>query len=105
MNTYKITIIGFGITGMLLLAILNKNSINLSNICIIDPYYDGGNLLRLYGDVISNTPFSKAVNALKMIDSNYTIPEEYANYDLNKTTPLSILAHMIKDFIKPNILL
>lgn len=97
---YDYTIIGYGITGMLVLAILQANNIDLSKVCVIDPYFDGGALLRDYGNVISNTPFSKCINALKLIKPEYVIPEEYRIYDETKTTPLYILAHIIKDFTK-----
>lgn len=101
---YEITIVGCGITGMLVLSILDKHKFDLSKVCIIDPYFDGGNLIRLYGTVISNTPLIKTVNALKLIDSEYILPEEYSSYDINKTTPLYIIAQIIKDFTKPLLL-
>ena len=97
---YEYTIIGYGVTGMIVLAILHANNINLSKVCVIDPYFDGGSLMRDYGDVISNTPFSKCINALKLIKLDYTIPEEYTVYDESKTTPLYILANILKDFTK-----
>ena len=97
MKTYDITIIGFGITGMLVLAILKSN--NIHNICIIDPYFDGGDLMRLWGDVISNTPLEKAINALQLINPNYVLPAQY-NYDITKITPLYILVHIVKDFVR-----
>ena len=98
---YDITIIGYGITGMLVLAILQQNQCDLSKICVIDPYFDGGNLLRLYGNVISNTPLQKTINALKLINPDYILPERFSNYDVNKTTPLYILVHMIKELVNP----
>ena len=98
---YDITIIGYGITGLLVLAILQQNQCDLSKICVIDPYFDGGNLLRLYGNVISNTPLQKTINALKLINPDYILPERFSNYDVNKTTPLYILVHMIKELVNP----
>lgn len=97
---YEYTIIGYGVTGMIVLAILHANSIDLSKVCVIDPYFDGGSLMRDYGGVISNTPFSKCINALKLIKPDYTIPEEYKIYDESKTTPLYVLANILKDFTK-----
>lgn len=91
---YDIAIIGYGITGMLALAILQENY----KICVIDPHFDGGNLMRLYGDILSNTPLSKTINGLKLIDPNYVLPEAYQNYDIDKITPLSVIAQIIKDF-------
>ena len=92
---YDIAIIGYGITGMLALAILQKEKYK---ICLIDPHFDGGNLMRLYGDVLSNTPLSKTINGLKLIDPNYVLPEKYQIYDIDKITPLYIIAQIIKDF-------
>ena len=100
MKAYDITIVGFGITGMLVLAILNQNKFDISKIAVIDPYFDGGNLMRDYGDVISNTPLSKTVNALKLINPNYELPEEYKIYDINSITPLHVCAEIIQDFVK-----
>lgn len=97
---YDIAIIGYGITGMLTLAILQQSGFNLSKVCVIDPYYDGGALMREYGNVISNTPLSKLITALQSIKPEYTIPEEYSSYDVNKITPLYILTNIIKDFTK-----
>ena len=97
MKTYDITIIGFGVTGMLLLAILKKEQ--FQNICIIDPYFDGGDLIRLWGDVLSNIPLQKSIDALKLIDPNYTLQQDL--YDPTKITPLHVVAHMVKNFTKP----
>lgn len=97
---YDITIVGFGITGMLLLSILNQHNIDISKIAIVDPYFDGGNLLRSYGNVISNTPLSKTIQALKLIDPNFTIPDEYTQYDPNCITPLHVCVELIQLTIK-----
>lgn len=97
---YDYTIIGYGVTGMLVLAILQANNVDLSKVCVIDTYFDGGALLRDYGSVISNTPLSKCIDGLKLISPEYTIPEEYKHHDLSKTTPLRIISNIIKDFTK-----
>jgi hypothetical protein len=97
---YNYTIIGYGVTGMIVLAILHANNVDLSKVCIIDPYFDGGALMRDYGNVVSNTPFSKCINALKLIKPEYVLPDEYKIYDESKTTPLYVLAHIIRDFTK-----
>ena len=98
---YDITIIGYGITGMLVLAILQQHSIDLSKVCVIDPYFDGGNLIRSWGHVISNTPLSKTVNALKLINPDYILPEHFSTYDINKTTPLWVLVQIVRDITNP----
>ena len=96
MEKYDIAIVGYGITGMIVLAILQHKLPNV-RVAVVDPYFDGGALMREYGDVISNTPLLKAINALKLIDPNY---ENTTNYDINKTTPLFVLVNLLKDFIK-----
>jgi pyruvate/2-oxoglutarate dehydrogenase complex dihydrolipoamide dehydrogenase (E3) component len=99
MEKYDIAIVGYGITGMIVLAILQNKLPNV-RVAIIDPYFDGGALIREYGNVISNTPLVKLINALKLLDLSYEIPSEYSNYNVNETTPLYVLVHIIKDLIK-----
>jgi hypothetical protein len=101
MNNYDITIIGYGITGMLTLAILQETNYNLNNVCIIDPHFDGGSLIREYGSVISNTPLVKTISALQLINPEYKLPEEYSAYDVNSITPLYVVANIISNFTKP----
>jgi pyruvate/2-oxoglutarate dehydrogenase complex dihydrolipoamide dehydrogenase (E3) component len=101
MKNNDITIIGFGVTGMLVLAILNQHKFDCSKIAIVDPYFDGGNLIRQYGDVLSNTPLLKTINALKLINPNYELPDEYKHYDVNVITPLHVCVELIQDIIKP----
>jgi len=93
---YDILIIGGGVTGLLAYAAFEKE---VSNIAIIDPYFDGGDLIQKYGSIQSNTPLSKTVNALKLLDPTY----EYNNndYPLDKTAPLYIHTQLIQDFVKP----
>ena len=91
---YDILIIGGGVTGLLVLSSLQKE---VSKIAIIDPYFDGGDLIQKYGGVQSNTPLSKTVNALKLLDPSY----DYSELPLDKTAPLYVHAKLIQDFIKP----
>jgi len=80
---YDILIIGGGISGLLAYSALKE-----TNIAIIDPYFDGGDLIQKYGSVQSNTPLSKTINALKLLEPSY----EYINNDYpeDKTAPLYI---------------
>lgn len=91
---YDILIIGGGITGLLAYSALKE-----TNIAIIDPYFDGGDLIQKYGSVQSNTPLSKTVNALKLLDPTY----EYKNNDYpeDKTAPLYIHTQLVQEFVKP----
>jgi hypothetical protein len=58
MKSYDVCIIGFGAAGMLALSLLPT-----LNICIIDPYFDGGDLFRKWHSVESNTKLIKVVDA------------------------------------------
>lgn len=98
---YDITIIGCGITGMLTLAILQQHQVDISKVCIIDPYFDGGNLTRSYGSTISNTPLIKTINGLKLINPEYVLPEQFLKYDTAKTTPLWVLTQIIRTVVNP----
>jgi len=96
---YDILVIGAGITGLLVVASLQKNG--LTNIGIIDPYFNGGDLIHKYGLVNSNTPLQKTVNGLKLIDPNYEPPSDYdLTFDKTKTAPLYIHTQLIQDFVK-----
>ena len=94
MKLYDICIIGGGTAGMLALSMLPD-----VNICIIDPYFDGGDLFRRWHSVESNTRLEKTVSALRLIDPDYSVPEKYKNYALEKTTPLYVCANLLKDFV------
>jgi len=93
---YDILIIGGGVTGLLAYSALEKE---VSSIAIIDPYFDGGDLIQKYGSLQSNTALSKTVNALKLLDPKY----EYKNNDYpeDKTAPLYIHTQLVQDFVKP----
>lgn len=92
---YDILIIGGGVTGLLAYYALEKE---VSNIAIIDPYFDGGDLIQKYGSVQSNTPLLKTINALKLLEPSYQYNDEYPE---DKTAPLYIHTQLIQDFIKP----
>ena len=92
---YDILIIGGGVTGLLAYYALEKE---VSNIAIIDPYFDGGDLIQKYGSVQSNTPLLKTINALKLLEPSYQYNGEYPE---DKTAPLYIHTQLIQDFIKP----
>lgn len=91
---FHIIIVGGGVTGLLALASLMKEGIK--NIAIIDPSFHGGDLIQKYGLVQSNTPIQKTINALKLLDPNYSIP----SIILENTAPLYIHTQLIQDFVK-----
>jgi hypothetical protein len=70
------SIIGFGISGMILFLELMKSNTDYNSICLIDPNWLGGDLVLKYGSVMSNTPWSKTRKVL----SNY----EFAEHAIKK---------------------
>jgi cation diffusion facilitator CzcD-associated flavoprotein CzcO len=63
----KACIIGAGVTGLSLLLMLTKADIDPKEITIIDPHYTCGDLGFRWGQVQSNTPWSKTVDALNEV--------------------------------------
>jgi hypothetical protein len=89
---YKYIIIGSGVTGLLLLLVLaTKGSIEPNTICVIDPYFDGGDMMRKWGSVQSNTPWSKTFLSIQKISPTIT-----SSLPQTSTTPL----HEIPNFLR-----
>jgi len=86
-------IVGAGITGLLLLLLLQDAGADLSKVTIVDPFYDGGDLARKWGPVLSNTPWSKTVTALTTQCPSLTIG---SSTDPTSNTPLIEIAHLIR---------
>ena len=84
----KACIIGAGVTGLSLLLLLTKAGIDPVEIAIIDPHFQGGDLGFRWGDVQSNTPWSKTVDTLNQI-LGLELPTS------NKTTKLSEISDLI----------
>lgn len=93
---YNILIIGGGVTGLLALAIAQKHLIK--NIGIIDPNFHGGDLMKNYGHIQSNTPLLKTINGLKLIDESFI---SSTNYPLDKTAPLYIHTQCVQELTDP----
>ena len=92
-----ICIIGAGVTGLLLLLLLQDAQVDLSRIVIIDPQFDGGDLARKWTGVISNTPWSKTMDSLKAFCPSLNLqPKEQ-----DSTTPLIDIAHLLRGLAKP----
>jgi hypothetical protein len=91
-------IIGAGITGLSLLLLLQETGADLSKVTIIDPHFDGGDLARRWGPVLSNTPWSKTIGALKDACPSLKVPD---GYPLNSTSPLIEIAHLLRSLAAP----
>lgn len=61
---YDLILIGYGIAHMSLLLALSANTTTL-NVCIIDPYFDGGDLSRRWSTVKSNTTWQQFLDAVR----------------------------------------
>lgn len=101
---YSHCIIGAGVTGLLLLLILVERGTPVENIVIIDPFFDGGDLRRKWGQVISNTPWSKTYDAIKAAFPSRLIPSWASENPPDQTTPLSQIARLICELAKPFLL-
>ena len=91
-------IVGSGITGLLLLLLLQETGADLSKVTIIDPFYDGGDLARKWGSVLSNTPWSKTLSALNTFCPSLTIT---SSTEPSSHTPLIEIAHLIRSLAEP----
>jgi len=96
----SVCIVGAGATGLLLLLLLQEAGVDMSTVTIIDPHFDGGDLARRWTSVISNTPWSKAVNSLKAACPSLTIPDIHP---LENTTPLIEIAHLLRSLASPSL--
>jgi cation diffusion facilitator CzcD-associated flavoprotein CzcO len=93
---YSHCIVGAGVTGLSLLLLLREAGANLSEVCIIDPYFDGGDLARKWTEVLSNTPWSKTFDALTAVCPSLSL-EMYRRPDHSVHTPLVELAALLRD--------
>jgi cation diffusion facilitator CzcD-associated flavoprotein CzcO len=92
-----ICIIGAGATGLLLLLLLQEARVDLSRVTIIDPHFDGGDLARKWTGVISNTPWSKTIDSLRVFCPSLVLQPK----DQDSTTPLMDIAHLLRGLTKP----
>lgn len=98
---YPHCIVGAGVTGLLLLLLLAERGTPLENIVVIDPFFDGGDLNRKWGHVISNTPWSKTYESVKTAFPSRTMPSWASENPPDQTTPLSQIARLIRELAKP----
>ena len=92
-----VCIIGAGATGLSMLLLLQESGADMAKVCIVDPYFDGGDLARKWTAVQSNTPWSKTIHALTTTCPSLKIdsPIEPAN-----TTALVEIAHLLRNLTK-----
>ncbi len=96
-----ICIIGCGISGMLCLLGLEQSGVNPQHVCVIDPYFDGGDLQRIWNTVMSNTPWSKLQDAIRLFKPNWSCSKEFSHIQPHECTPVYCLAKCIRQLIQP----
>ncbi len=99
-RTMSICIIGAGVTGLLLILLLQKR-MPLDSITIVDPQFDGGDLLRKWPNVISNTPWKLTRNTILRCLPEIVLPEWTGTLDLEKPAPLRYSIRLIYEVALP----
>jgi hypothetical protein len=90
-----ICIIGAGAAGLILLLLLQASA---QDITIIDPHFDGGDLCRRWGSVVSNTRWEQALQALERYGP---IPAWARQLSLQEPTPLATLGRLVREMAAP----
>jgi cation diffusion facilitator CzcD-associated flavoprotein CzcO len=100
----KACIIGAGVTGLSLLLLLTKAGINPADIVMIDPHFKCGDLGVRWGQVQSNTRWSKTIDAINSC-LGLNIPTSHTTTKLSQIADLfidltaSIPVHRIKGMV------
>lgn len=96
MSDVNICIIGAGVTGLSLLLLLENRGYPLDTVTIIDPCFDGGDLIQKWTTTESNTPWSKTIEALQQCCPGIQLPAEFIGKDQSSRCPLADLAHLMR---------
>ena len=91
-------IVGAGITGLITLLLLKESGADLSSVSMLDPYFNGGDLSRKWGTVISNTPWSKTIDPLLAACPSLSLSSPH---DPASTTPLIEIANLLSKAAAP----
>jgi hypothetical protein len=102
---YDITLIGFGIAHMSLLLALSDRPLK---VCVVDPFFDGGDLRRRWAAVQSNTTWQQFLDAVEPFVSKVKYEALQKLHDPARTTQLgelvgqyaAIVASSVPHFIK-----
>lgn len=90
-----IAIVGAGVAGLLLLLLLKPHT---QNIVLIDPHHDGGDLVRRWHAVVSNTRWEQALQAL---EPHSQIPAWARQLSGEQPTTLATLARLVREVAAP----
>jgi len=98
----SIGIIGCGAAGCILLLELVQRFVDPSTIVIIDPYFDGGDLVRKWGAINSNTKWSQIEEIFREYPTAAAaIATLSAKYRADQVTLLADLAWLLRSAIQP----
>lgn len=99
---YKVCIIGSGVTGLLLLLLLQqRGTIPLHQICIVDPQFDGGDLLRSWPSIHSNTRWRQTTAAIQEFLPSLQLPVWATTLDPEAPTPVGTIATLLRELALP----
>lgn len=96
---YDLILIGYGIAHIALLLALGRYS--AIKVCVIDPYFDGGDLRRIYGSVQSNTTWQQFLDAVEPHLSKVKYTAFAALYESTATVPLADLVNNFESIVGP----
>jgi len=95
-------IVGAGASGILLILLLiESRHVYPKDIALIDPQLDGGDLTRKWYPVISNTPWSVTINAIRKFLPSLTIPTWALEMQMEKPTPVGKISRLLVDLLAP----
>ncbi len=99
---YDLILIGYGIAHMSLLLALSARTTSL-NVCIIDPYFDGGDLVHEWASVRSNTTWQQFLDAVQPYCSGSRFKALAAAHVPEDTIQLGRLAQAYKSVVDASV--
>lgn len=96
---YDLILIGYGIAHMSLLLALSGHT-NTLNVCIIDPYFDGGDLSRHWYNVKSNTTWQQFLDAVRPYCSIHKMRALESQMSAEITVHLGTLVHAYESVVR-----
>ena len=103
MTLFQVAIVGTGGAGLLaLLLLLQTKKCKPSDIVLIDPYHDGGDLQRKWAHVVSNTRWEQMLAILDSFGiARDSLPEPWKSLDPKSPTQLQHYIQLLRYLVKP----
>ena len=93
-----VCIIGAGVAGLLLVLLLQTHIAPDQN-TIIDPHFDGGDLVRKWPSVLSNTPLKAAIGAFQKFSPLTVLPPWALELSPDQPTSLATLGSLVRETV------